>query len=1087
MPHNKAFSVLESAARVGTWTLDFASGRLMCSPGIYRIIDLDPAEDALDLEAAIGFFSSDSQDLLRQTLSECEAHGVGFNLELELICRDGAARQVQSVAEPYRWRGKVVGLAGAFLDVEVQHQERLARDALDAAVADTEARWQFAIDGSGLGLWDWDATTNRVYFSDQWKAILGFAPDEIVDTLEEWSDRVHPDDLAHCLADFQAHLKGQTSIYDNEHRLRCKDGAYKWTRDRGRVMAWTADSKPVRVIGTHEDIDARKRAEARLAESENRFRGLFENLFQFTGLLDPDGTLLEANSRALEFAGIGREEVIGQKVWDCPWFAYSESSRAAVRDAVERGALGEFVRFNIEIVGAGECTTIDFSITPYRNAGGEIELLVPEGRDISAMLAAESALRESERRFRYSFDYAPIGKALVAPDGRFLEVNAEACQILGYSKNELLRTDFQTLTYPDDLDKDLAELQALLAGENENNAYRIEKRYRHKNAHVVYAQLDVSLVRDDHGAPIHFISQIQDITQRKRDQDSLFEANELAQVTLGAIGEGILRCDAEALITFCNPAAAKLLGVEAKAVEGKAFADVVQLFDSTEERRLEDPVARVLADGLPRRVPVFTRLRGGDDRMVPVADSVSPMRDREGRVIGAVFIFQDMSEIQRINAQLTHQADHDALTGLPNRRRFETLLGDAWRRARRGRWSGFVMYLDLDHFKAVNDTGGHAIGDRVLREIAEAMAGSLRGDDILARLGGDEFAAIVESATPEEAEVLADRMINALESYELVADGRGFTVGLSIGLASIDIAVGDPAEILARADQALYVAKETGRHRWHRFAPGDADIGRNMSTLDMAQRLRRAMDSGDLALHLQAIVNGEGAVAGYEALVRLRDERGRLHAPATFLPAAKRLGLLSRVDESVAASAVRLIREGVESGTWIAGRFISVNVSATSLGDPGFAKRLGRMLADARLPAGSLRFEVTETDRIDGDAALDLIRTLRRFGHEVWLDDFGTGYNSFDLLKSLRVDGVKIDRDFSRDIDNDPVGHSLIRAVMEVARAMKLGVVAEGVEDEGALDRLRDLGVEYFQGHHFQQAADASAVLAGSAGPCVPP
>lgn len=1076
MPHNKAFSVLESAARVGTWTLDFASGRLTCSPGIYRIIGLDPAGDALDLETAIGFFSPDSQGLLRQTLSECEARGLGFNLELELICRDGAVRHVQSVAEPCRRRDKVVGLAGAFLDVEVHYQERLARDALDAAIADTEARWQFAIDGSGLGLWDWDATTNRVYFSDQWKAILGFTPDEIGDTVEEWSDRVHPDDLPHCLADFQAHFKGQTSIYDNEHRLRCKDGAYKWTRDRGRVMAWAADGKPVRVIGTHEDIDARKRAEARLAESENRFRGLFENLFQFTGLLDPDGTLLEANSRALEFAGIGREEVIGQKVWDCPWFAYSETSRGAVRDAVARGALGEFVRFNIEIVGAGERTTIDFSITPYRNDQGEIELLVPEGRDISAMLAAESALRESERRFRYSFDYAPIGKALVAPDGRFLEVNAEVCQILGYSKNELLRTDFQAVTYPDDLDKDLDELQALLTGEK--NAYRIEKRYQHKNGHVVYAQLDVSLVRDDQGAPIHFISQIQDITQRKRDQDSLFEAKELAQVTLAAIGEGMLRCDAEARITFCNPAAAKLLGVEATAVEGKAFADVVQLFDPTEERRLEDPVARVLADGLPSRVPVFTRLRGDDGRMVPVADSVSPMRDREGRVIGAVFIFQDMSEIQRINAQLTHQADHDALTGLPNRRRFEALLGNAWRRARRGRWSGFVMYLDLDHFKAVNDTGGHAFGDRVLCELAQILSNSLRGDDILARLGGDEFAAIVESATSDEAEVLADRLIDAVEGYTLVDQGRHFSVGLSIGLAAIDVSVGDPAEILARADRALYVAKEAGRDRWHRFAPDDPKIYRNASTLDVAQRLKRALDKSDLVLHLQAIVNGCGEIVGYEALVRMRDERGRLHLPDSFLPAAKRLGLLERVDESVTRNVIKLLRQRIDSSNWVEGRYISVNVSAMSLADPRFAHRLCLMLKGADLPAGSLRFEITETDRVDSDAARDLIRSLRLSGYEVWLDDFGTGYSSFELLKSLQVDGIKVDGGFTGNIDSDPVGRGLVRVIVQVAEDMKLGVVAEGVEDESALNSLRDLGVEFFQGHYFHQASDASTALA---------
>lgn len=286
--------------------------------------------------------------------------------------------------------------------------------------------------------------------------MLGYAPGELDPCPEAAATLVHPDDREDRERALRAHLAGERPDHCSEHRMRCRDGSYKWMLERGRIIQRDDTGRPLRLVGTQTDIDQRRRDEARQQRSETLFRAVFNSMFQFIGLVEPDGRVIAVNETALDFAGITGDEVAGLPCWDTPWWRGSEPERERLRAAVQRAAAGQFVRHEVEITGLMERRlTVDFSLKPVHDDHGRVILMIAEGRDISERLRAEQALRDSERLFRQTFDNAPIGIALVSPDGHWLAVNQALCGIVGYSEAEMLGLTFQDITHPDDLDADL--------------------------------------------------------------------------------------------------------------------------------------------------------------------------------------------------------------------------------------------------------------------------------------------------------------------------------------------------------------------------------------------------------------------------------------------------------------------------------------------------------------------------------------------------------------------------------------------------------------------------------------------------------
>lgn len=806
-----ALASLEQATQSGTWVLHVGEAqRVWWSPGTRRLLEWPADTGFPGLDGVMRFYTPDAQVRLQQALQAARRAGQPFDLEVQLITHLGRPLFVRVTGQAERdEQGAVVRVAGTIQNTDRSRRAEANAQALRERLAEFEERWRMATEGSGLGVWDWDAQSNTVYYSPQWKRLLGYDDAQIGGGPEESISRIHPDDLDQVMADLNAHLDGGTARYQNEHRMMCRDGQYRWMLDRGEVMSRTVDGKPLRVVGSFADISRRKFVEDVAHQVSSRLKAIFNSTYQYVGIVSADGVLMEVNDTALRFADLKADAVIGKPFWACHWFQLDDAIAQRVRAAVGRAAQGELVKYQTEVRGAESLThIIDFSLKPVFDERGDVTCLVAEGHDITATVFAQRALDANLRLFQAAFDESPIGTAIVGLDGRWIEVNAALCEMLGFSAEALKRMTFQDITHPDDLDIDIAHVQRLLDGEAAH--YRMEKRYLCGDARVIQCQLDVSLVRDEHHRPKCFVSKIQDLTEQRRAEQALEEEKELAQVTLSSIADGVIRTDLQGLITFVNDTALRLLRMIETEVMGQPFDAVVRLLPEHSGRWRESPVARVLRDGAAADLSGVSLLALRDHTEVPVESACTPLRDLNGQLIGSVFVCRDVSAMQHLAQQLAYQAAHDPLTGLPNRRAFEAEMDAVRLIGQNGKGEHYMLMLDLDYFKRINDQCGHQLGDRVLRDISARMRARLRQTDVFARLGGDEFGLILRNCPLAQVARIAEGLIRSVSTYVVSFAGQTYPLGVSIGVAVID-ATQSATQVFSRADQACYSAKACGR------------------------------------------------------------------------------------------------------------------------------------------------------------------------------------------------------------------------------------------------------------------------------------
>ena len=571
--------------------------------------------------------------------------------------------------------------------------------------------------------------------------------------------------------------------------------------------------------------------------------------------------------------------------------------------------------------------------------GGRPARLAGTCQDVTDQRAAGAALQAAEERFRCSFEEALIGMEIVDLDGRYERVNDAFCVIVGYTHEELVGLTRENITHPDDVAADAGALRTLLAGEA--SSHTREKRYLHASGHAVWATINLTLIRDNAGEPLHFIAQVQDITER---------------------------------------------------------------------------------------------------------------RNYEG--------------------QLQHLADHDPLTGLLNRRSFERELELHAARVQRYGAAGSVLMLDLDNFKYFNDTQGHAAGDSLIARIAEGLQARLRDSDLVARLGGDEFAVLLPNQDEHETETVAEALLQIVRDEEMPAlIGERKRVTASVGIARFDEGeLSTSEEIMVNADLAMYDAKEAGRDRWARYRTDEHDRPKILSRMKWAEQINEAIAHDGFELLAQPIVPLAGSgPAQFELLLRMRDGRGDLIPPGSFIYVAERLGLIGEIDCWVAGRAIDMLAEQRALGRDL--RF-EVNLSGHTIGDQVLLELVERRLRDRGVPADRLIFEVTETAAVANIArAAVFAERLSDLGCKFALDDFGAGFGSFYYLKHLPFDYMKIDGEFVRHCVSNETDRTLISAVVQIARGMGKRTIAEYVTNQATVDVLTRLGVDYGQGFHLGRPA----------------
>jgi diguanylate cyclase (GGDEF)-like protein/PAS domain S-box-containing protein len=677
---------------------------------------------------------------------------------------------------------------------------------------------------------------------------------------------------------------------------------------------------------------------------------------------------------------------------------------------------------------------------------------------------AEDALRDSEAKFRGLFESVMEGVYRTTRDGRLLVVNPAFVQMLGYSSaEELYQVSAVSLYwYPNDRDTYVRRMES--EGEVRNDEYVL----RRKDGTMLVVVDNGRVVRDKQGRVTGFEGTISDITERKKAETAVFQAKERAQVTLQSIGDAVITTDSEGRVDYMNPVAESLTGWENHEAQSQLIGGILAVVDEGTREAGESPVMRCLREGQVlglKQHNVFMPRRGQE---IAIQDSAAPIRDRAGNLIGAVMVFHDVSKERRLHRALHYQASHDALTGLINRREFETRLTTAVESVRQDTGSRqALLYLDLDQFKLVNDTCGHPAGDQLLKQITGVLQSRVRTGDTLARLGGDEFGILLANCTLDQAMRVAETLRQAIRDYRFIWQDGVLAVGASIGIVEITGDTPTVASVMSAADVACYAAKDQGRNRVQLYKPDN--VPERHREMHWVSKLTRACDEGRFELFYQpiaAIGKNSDEREHFELLLRLRDENGARVAPAEFIPAAERYNIMPSIDRWVVRQALDRVVHRVASG--VKPYTVAVNLSGTSLNDERFLEFLIAELSACDLAPGAMCFEITETAAIANlGNAVYFMRELKSRGCHFALDDFGSGLSSFMYLKTLPVDYLKIDGQFIENVTRDPVDRSMVEAISQVGRAMGIQTIAERVESAEVLAELARLGVGYAQGFHI--------------------
>jgi len=567
-----------------------------------------------------------------------------------------------------------------------------------------------------------------------------------------------------------------------------------------------------------------------------------------------------------------------------------------------------------------------------------------------------------------------------------------------------------------------------------------------------------------------FVGSLTDIRKRRQAEALLFEEKERAQVTLASIADAVVTVDTAGRIEFMNPVAERLTGWPLAEAHQRPVAEVFAVVDEATGAPIADPVARALGEGnaIEAEGNVVLLCRGAES--IAIDYSVAPIRDRTGRTVGAVLVVQDMSRERQYAARLSNLASHDPLTGLLNRREFEQRVRATveHREAEEGQHA--VLYLDLDQFKVVNDTSGHAAGDELLRQVGALLRPRLREGDVLARLGGDEFGVLLPHCPPSPALRIAEALRKAIVDFRFAWKNRSFTIGVSIGLVNLAEGPHTLASVLSAADAACYLAKDKGRNRVQVYRPEDSEVALRRGEMEWVNRLHRALAEDRLCLYAQPMhaMHSTGTdVVHQELLVRLIDESNELIQPITFIPAAERYHLMPSIDRWVIRTAFRLLadRRAAGDANAVSGTY-AINLSGASIGDDQFLDYVRESFARFRIPHRAICFEITETTAVTSlSKAAEFIGAMREPGCRFALDDFGVGVSSFTYLKQLPVDYIKIDGSFVRNMLHDPVDAAMVEAIHRIGRVMGKQTIAESVETSATLEALRSVGVDFAQGN----------------------
>jgi diguanylate cyclase (GGDEF)-like protein/PAS domain S-box-containing protein len=689
-------------------------------------------------------------------------------------------------------------------------------------------------------------------------------------------------------------------------------------------------------------------------------------------------------------------------------------------------------------------------------------------RLFDALGERDERIRGRDRLFR---DFArTLPEIVIIHDEKILLANESAASLVGLAPEQLTGREIADLVKPAYRALFRKTITKRLAGENAPR--RIEMQLINGDQNGLWVEAQSSTI--DFRGHTAIITIARDVSYRKSLEVSLSRSKRQAQYILESIAEGVITTDNDGRIDYMNRAAETLVGANRDDASGHRVGELFTLVDDADRRPLGDPVERSLA--MRRRVnmgrrAVMVSVDGEHEHSVEL--TASPVRGPSNSISGTVVVIHDVSELRGLTRKMSYQATHDPLTGLINRREFERRLDEAMDSAHAEEAVHMLFYMDLDRFKAVNDSCGHLAGDNMLREVAALIKDKVRDSDFVGRLGGDEFGAILIGCPIEKARQIAIDICNAIAGYRFVWKDKIFNIGISIGLVEISHASGTLQDVMSAADSACYMAKQQGRGQVHVYSSRDEVVARERGDIQWLRQLQTALHENSFELAVQPIIAMRGKAdsgPATEVLIRLGDGHGRSNESAEFLRPAERYQMMPQIDRWVINATLVAISGGQIKLP--ANRSCAINLSGQTLGDEAFLGFVVDALDRTGVSPSSVCFEVTEAAILSNVRhAQRFIEVLHGIGCEFSLDDFGSGLGSFSSLKHLPIDYLKIDGTYTRNLQTDLVNQEMVAAMIKLARTMEFKIVAEQVEQQDDFDWLRDVGVDFVQGNFIEAPA----------------
>jgi diguanylate cyclase (GGDEF)-like protein/PAS domain S-box-containing protein len=1020
-----------------TFTITYAS------PAIDRLFGR--AVDDVVGSSGIQFVHPDDRSLVTKALADA-SNEAGTSVELEL--------RISSVDDDWRWvEAAAVNLVdndavnGLVVHIHDITERKAAQDALIAS----EERYRALLENSTDAVVVVDEKAVVHYASPAVTHLFGRPAEELVGAAAR--HLVHPDDLA-MVADETAEVyatPGATTTIC----ARVRNAADEWRWVEVNYLNLIDDPRVEGIVIHIRDVTDTREARDALEANERQMRALVKYSDNIVEILDADATVVWVSPACEWVLGYTTSDLSGRRAPDLVHDDDRDSFLESFQ-SVLAGPRGTSATARVRVCAKDQSWKWLECVFTNRLGDAAVEGIIGNFRDITSQMHAEQSLRESERLFRSLAQSSPTGIYQQNHLNECIYVNERWVEITGLSAEEAMGQGWRRIMHPDDRHRfDIDRQVRAVNREPLSTEFRIVR----PNGEVRWVALRTQPMISDAGELEGSVGAISDITDRMEAERDTQRLTDIFEATHDLVGIA----DRDGQLLYFNASAREFFGLpEHGGLDGQ---NLLQKFTpDVVERLVTDIQSDLERDGMWYGELAVTR---ADGVVIPVLAQLLNHTDEHGNFEFFSGVMHDISERKEFESQLAHQATHDPLTSLPNRVLLLERLQQALDRAQRHSKRVAVLFLDLDHFKVVNDSLGHGVGDRLLISIADRLKTVVRPGDTIARFGGDEFVVLCEDLeTKADAVAVADRVNNVISGPFTVDDAEVF-VGVSIGIAFPDDPSAEPGTLIRDADAAMYRAKEKGRARWEIFdnAMRDSAVDR----LDIENALRRAQERRELRVFYQPMISlATGAIEGVEALIRWEHPERGLLLPNDFIHVAEETGLIVPMGAWVLEQACRQVMRWHASMTELGPLRLSVNLSGRQLGHPNLVADVRAIITDTHINPSQVELEITESVLMDDvEMSEDTLGQLKRLGVKLVVDDFGTGYSSLSYLRRFPVDVLKVDRSFVDGLGSDPSDSAIVTAIVTLAHTLGLSAIAEGVETVEQLEELRRLGCDMGQGFYM--------------------